>query len=70
MAESSQLAEDYQQTQKKLAKKPYTKPGFRFERIVETSALSCGKMLPSTKSMSLAERFSGVSPKSLGSWIR
>jgi hypothetical protein len=25
------------------AKKPYTKPAFRFERVFETSALSCGK---------------------------
>jgi hypothetical protein len=25
-------------------KKPYTKPVFRFERVFETRALSCGKM--------------------------
>ena len=24
-------------------KKPYTKPGFRFERVFETSALACSK---------------------------
>ncbi len=29
---------------KKPAKKPYTKPGFRFERVFETQALSCGKI--------------------------
>jgi hypothetical protein len=26
------------------AKKPYSKPAFRFERVFETSALSCGKI--------------------------
>jgi hypothetical protein len=26
------------------AKKPYKKPAFRFERVFETSALSCGKV--------------------------
>jgi hypothetical protein len=25
--------------------KPYQKPGFRFERVFEVSALSCGKMV-------------------------
>jgi hypothetical protein len=25
-------------------KKPYTKPAFRFERVFETQALSCGKI--------------------------
>jgi hypothetical protein len=25
-------------------KKPYIKPAFRFERVFETRALSCGKM--------------------------
>jgi hypothetical protein len=25
-------------------KKPYEKPSFRFERVFETSALSCGKV--------------------------
>jgi hypothetical protein len=36
--------EDNQRTQKKQAKKPYTKPAFRFERVFETQALSCGKI--------------------------
>ena len=27
-----------------MAKKPYTKPEFRFERAFETMALSCGKI--------------------------
>ncbi len=35
--------EDKRPTQKKQAKKPYTKPAFRFERVFETQALSCGK---------------------------
>jgi hypothetical protein len=25
-------------------RKPYHKPGFRFERVFETTALSCGKI--------------------------
>jgi len=25
-------------------KKPYEKPGFRYERVFETQALSCGKI--------------------------
>jgi len=29
---------------KTAAKKPYIKPSFRFERVFETRALSCGKM--------------------------
>lgn len=35
---------DKRGTQKKQAKKPYTKPTFRFERVFETQALSCGKI--------------------------
>ena len=27
-------------------KKPYQKPGFRYERVFETMALSCGKVSP------------------------
>ncbi len=27
-------------------KKPYQKPAFRYERVFETMALSCGKLLP------------------------
>jgi len=40
--------EDKRRTQKKQAKKPYTKPGFRFERVFETQALSCGKIIGTT----------------------
>jgi len=36
--------EDRQETQKKQAKKAYTKPTFRFESVFETQALSCGKI--------------------------
>ena len=30
----------------KLAKKPYQKPEFRFEKVFETRALTCGKVQP------------------------
>ena len=29
-----------------VAKRPYQKPAFRYERIFETMALSCGKISP------------------------
>jgi hypothetical protein len=29
-----------------IEKKPYEKPGFRFEQVFVTSALSCGKINP------------------------
>jgi len=29
-----------------VEKKPYEKPGFRYEQVFVTSALSCGKMSP------------------------
>jgi hypothetical protein len=35
--------EDKRRAQEKQTKKPYTKPAFRFERVFETQALSCGK---------------------------
>ena len=38
-----------QQTQNErpgAGKKPYTKPEFRFEKVFETMALSCGKISP------------------------
>jgi hypothetical protein len=38
--------EDKRRTQKKQTKKPYAKPAFRFERVFETQALSCGKIGP------------------------
>jgi hypothetical protein len=34
----------------KLAKKPYQKPEFRFERVFETRALTCGKVHPTQSS--------------------
>ena len=37
--------EDKRPAQEKQTKKPYTKPAFRFERVFETQALSCGKMI-------------------------
>jgi len=36
-------------TEKQPKKKPYTKPAFRFERVFETQALSCGKVAHSTQ---------------------
>ena len=33
-----------QRDPEKRAKKTYTKPTFRFERVFETQALSCGKI--------------------------
>ena len=42
--------EDKRRTQKKQAKKPYTKPAFRFEQVFETQALSCSKEVGSVKS--------------------
>jgi hypothetical protein len=33
-----------------VAKKPYTKPAFRFERVFETRALVCGKMQDTNES--------------------
>jgi len=36
--------EDKRKIQKKQTKKSYTKPAFRFERVFETQALSCGKI--------------------------
>jgi hypothetical protein len=38
--------EDEQPIRKEQAKKPYIKPAFRFERVFETTALSCGKVSP------------------------
>jgi hypothetical protein len=35
--------EDEPLSQKKQTKRSYTKPAFRFERVFETQALSCGK---------------------------
>jgi len=37
-------AEDKPLFQKKQTKKSYAKPAFRFERVFETQALSCGKV--------------------------
>jgi len=35
---------DEKQKEKLQRKKPYRKPEFRFERVFETQALSCGKV--------------------------
>ena len=36
--------DDNRRTHENQTKKPYTKPAFRFERVFETQALSCGKI--------------------------
>jgi hypothetical protein len=38
------VPEDKRQKQKNQTRKPYSKPTFRFERVFETQALSCGKV--------------------------
>jgi hypothetical protein len=35
-----------EEPQSAATKKPYEKPGFRFEQVFVTSALSCGKVNP------------------------
>jgi hypothetical protein len=45
MATMGSLEPENKRTDKKEPpKKPYTKPTFRFERVFETQALSCGKV--------------------------
>jgi len=44
MANGNPEPEDKKLILKKPAKKPYTKPDFRFERVFETQALTCGKI--------------------------
>jgi len=59
MTEDSQRTEDSRRPQKKEAKKPYSKPAFRFERVTESAAFCCGRMQRpcqrSTKSMLLVQ---------------
>jgi hypothetical protein len=40
-----EIEEAKQQPQPVQAKKPYKKPAFRYERVFETQALSCGKVV-------------------------
>ena len=37
-----------QKPQKPVAKRPYQKPTFRYERVFETMALACGKISGTT----------------------
>jgi hypothetical protein len=39
-------------------KKPYEKPGFRYEKVFVTSALSCGKITTSQSGCSLNTKVS------------
>jgi len=36
---------DKRRNVQKQTKRPYSKPAFRFERVFETQALTCGKVL-------------------------
>jgi hypothetical protein len=45
MSDKRQCADNPQATTRP-GKKPYTKPDFKFERVFETMALSCGKTNP------------------------
>ena len=46
MANARTEPDEKQLGQREQAKKPYTKPSFRFERVFETLALTCGKRSP------------------------
>lgn len=37
--------DDKLETEQKQTKKTYVKPAFRFERVFETQALTCGKVM-------------------------
>ncbi|HKM48011.1 MAG TPA: hypothetical protein VJX69_10505 [Terriglobales bacterium] len=43
MTKGKSVPGDKRPIPKEQAKKPYTKPTFRFERVFETQALTCGK---------------------------
>lgn len=45
-------------TQKKQTKKRYSKPTFRFERVFETQALSCGKIGSTSTQCKLSKKAS------------
>ncbi len=45
MAEKSYKADDHNTREsRRPTKKPYQEPAFRYERVFETMALSCGKV--------------------------
>ena len=46
MSEEREQPKNRQATADSRAKKPYNKPDFKFERVFETMALSCGKISP------------------------
>ncbi len=50
MRDDAAKVEDRRTTQNHApARKPYCKPGFRWERVFETMALACGKVSPTQK---------------------
>ncbi len=46
MSDKRERAENSSAAQPGRPKKPYRKPDFKFERVFETMALSCGKISP------------------------
>lgn len=44
--EDAKAEEKKQSDRLRAGKKPYQKPEFRYERVFETMALSCGKVSP------------------------
>ena len=58
MANARTEPDGKQSIQREQAKKPYEKPSFRFERVFETTALSCGKVHPHQSSCHAARKAS------------
>jgi hypothetical protein len=50
--------DDKLETKQNQTKKPYVKPAFRFERVFETQALSCGKVLGQSSQCNTNSKFS------------
>ncbi len=50
MASENPEPEQKRLIQKRQSRKPYRKPAFRLEKVFETQALSCGKIIPTTGS--------------------
>jgi hypothetical protein len=46
MSDQQEQPKNRQATEQSRKKKPYCKPDFKFERVFETMALSCGKISP------------------------
>jgi len=46
MSEQDKKTQETASSEARPRKKPYEKPAFRYERVFETMALSCGKKSP------------------------